>query len=202
MSPTATSTVVSSTCLPVSVFATPVTPGRGINHLAGPSLRGVSETEPTHERERRRAFDLAGRALSSRDRTVAELRSHLERKRVEPELIEVVVEELRGSGLLDDASFAQRFAEDKQTLERWGRERIERDLARRGVPGPLIEAALVDRDSSRELEEALRLLEERVPEAPAGDRERDRVWRMLVRRGYSPELAYDAVRAHARRRAA
>ena len=31
---------------------------------------------------------------------------------------------------------------------------------------------------------------------PSDDRARDRAWRMLVRKGYAPELAYDAVRAH------
>ena len=33
---------------------------------------------------------------------------------------------------------------------------------------------------------------------PCDDRERDRAWRMLVRKGYEPELAYEAVRQHAR----
>ena len=31
-----------------------------------------------------------------------------------------------------------------------------------------------------------------------GDRERDKAWRMLVRRGYEPEIAYEAVRRHER----
>ena len=40
------------------------------------------------DEELRRAFDLAGRALSVRDRSIAELRTYLEGKRVEPDLIE------------------------------------------------------------------------------------------------------------------
>ena len=69
----------------------------------------------------------------SRDRTVAEMRTCLERKRVEPEAIEHAVGELAAAGLLDDARFAERFAEDKRSIDRWGAERIERDLLRRGV---------------------------------------------------------------------
>jgi SOS response regulatory protein OraA/RecX len=42
------------------------------------------------------------------------------------------------------------------------------------------------------------LLEQRHPAAPADDRERDRAWQMLVRRGYTPEIAYDAIRAFER----
>ena len=42
------------------------------------------------------------------------------------------------------------------------------------------------------------LLADGCREPPADDRDRDRAWRMLVRKGYEPELAYDAVRAHER----
>ena len=34
--------------------------------------------------------------------------------------------------------------------------------------------------------------------APGDDRERDRAWRLLIRRGYESELAYEAVRRHER----
>ena len=49
-----------------------------------------------------------------------------------------------------------------------------------------------------ELDTARVLLERRLPQAPRDDRERDRAWRLLVRRGYEPELAYEAVREHER----
>lgn len=131
-----------------------------------------------------------------RDRTVSELRSALERKRVEPEAIDHAVEELKASGLLDDARFAECFAEDKRVLERWGSERIERELHRRGVPPQLIEEAVSSRQREQELRAAVELLAARMPEPPASDRERDRAWRLLVRKGYAAELAYDAVRAY------
>jgi len=146
--------------------------------------------------EAQRALDLAYKALNRRDRTVFELRAHLEGKLVEPDAIEAVVAELQQEGLLDDARFAQRFSEDKRMLERWGAERIERELSRRGVAADLIETAIAARDRDGELEAALALLADKVREPPADDRGRDRAWRMLVRKGYPPELAYDAVRAH------
>ena len=140
--------------------------------------------------------------MSTRDRTVAELRSYLERKRVEPEAIEHAVRELTAAGYLDDARFAHRFAEDKRLLERWGCERIERDLHRRGVPPHLVEAAVSGQEREQELRAAIDLLAERLPAPPVGDRERDRAWRLLVRKGYEPELAYEAVRTHGRQAAA
>ncbi len=150
-----------------------------------------------HGTEAARAVELAYKALSARDRTVVELRACLERKRVEPENIAHAVSELQAAGMLDDARFAQRFAEDKRTIERWGSERIERDLRRRGVPPMLVDAALSGQDRGEEFASAVALLEERIP-PPCDDRARDRAWRMLVRKGYEAEVAYDAVRQHAR----
>ena len=150
------------------------------------------------EEELRRAVDLAYRALASRDRTEAELRAFLERKRAEPGAIGAAIEELRAAGYVDDARYAQRFAEDKRSIERWGRERIERDLVRRGVPAELAAAAADDRDQGDERAAAVQLLAERFRAGLPDDRERDRAWRLLVRRGYAPELAYEAVRSHER----
>jgi regulatory protein len=146
-------------------------------------------------REHERAIQLGHRAVGSRERTVAELRALLERKRVEPEAIDEAVAELRQAGLLDDARYARRFAEDKRELDRWGSERIARELHRRGVAPELIEAAVSDQSRDAELGTALLLLEQRAPSV-RDDRERDRAWRLLVRRGYHPELAYEAVRRH------
>jgi regulatory protein len=154
---------------------------------------------PTAQTERERALQLAYQALGRRERTVAELRICLESKRVGPEAIEAAVEELQASGLLDDARYARRFAEDKRTLDRWGSERIEVDLRRRGVDPAPIEEAVGDRDRGAELASAVVLLEERFAVPPHDDQARDKAWRLLVRRGYAPELAYEAVRAHERR---
>jgi regulatory protein len=150
----------------------------------------------TPEQELRRAFDAAGRALSVRDRSVAELRLYLEGKRVEPEIIDQVVAELERTHVLDDARYAQRFTEDRRELMGWGPERIGQDLSRRGIPAELIEPALAARGREDELEAARGLLAQRF-EILEDDRARNRAWQLLVRRGYDAELAYDAVRAHA-----
>ena len=132
-----------------------------------------------------------------RDRSVAELRTYLEGKRVEPALIDEVVAELSRTRVLDDGRYAERFAEDRRLLDGWGRERIEQDLTRRGIAAELVEAALADRTRNDELAAACGVLAERYGRLD-DDRARNRAWRLLVRRGYDAELAYDAVRAHGR----
>ena len=143
------------------------------------------------------ARDLAWRALNRRERTATEMARLLAGKRVEPSAIDAVVGELREQGYLDDASYAQRFAEDRRRLDAWGADRIERKLLSLGIDRELIAAALGGRDHEEELAAARALLARRFPDPPQTPRERDRALAMLVRKGYDLELAYDALRRHA-----
>jgi regulatory protein len=146
--------------------------------------------------DHQRAFELALRTLNVRERTQAELRASLGRRGFAAEVIEDVMEAVRAEGLIDDAGYARRFAEDRRLLDRWGNERIARDLERRGIERELVEQALAGHGRDEELLAAIELLDRRFPLPFDGDRERDKAWRMLVRRGYEPELAYSAVRKH------
>jgi regulatory protein len=144
------------------------------------------------------ALDLSFMYLGHRDRTVAEVRRHLERKRVEPAGIDAAIEELERMQYLDDARFARRFAEDRRRLDAWGADRIERRLLALGIEPSLAAAAVSDADGHDELAAAVEVLRHRVRHVPRTDRERDRALGVLARRGYELELAYDAVRAFER----
>ena len=146
--------------------------------------------------DHQRALEAALRALAVRERTEHELREWLARRGVDADMADEVVGALRSEGLVDDAGYARRFAEDRRLLDRWGNERIARDLERRGVDRELVEAALAGHGQDEELAVAVSLLDRRFPLPFDGDRERDKAWRMLVRRGYEPEVAYTAVRRH------
>jgi regulatory protein len=145
---------------------------------------------------RQRAFERALKSISVRERTESEVREFLTRRGYEREVIGDVVRSLREEGLVDDAGYARRFAEDRRLIDQWGSDRIARDLARRGIGLELIEGALSGIDTDDEMATAIQLLDRRFPMPFDGDRERDKAWRMLVRRGYQPELAYSAVRRH------
>jgi regulatory protein len=145
------------------------------------------------------ALDLSYRYLGFRDRTVLEVRRHLESKRVEPDTIEQTVAELSDLGYLDDARFAQRFVEDRRTLDHWGNERIERKLLASGIDGDLVATALAAGDEApTQLEAALTILTRRFRTPPETDRDRDRALGFLIRKGYEAETAYDAIRAYGR----
>jgi regulatory protein len=145
------------------------------------------------------ALDLSYRYLGFRDRTVLEVRRHLEAKRVEPDTIEQAVAELSELGYLDDARFAQRFVEDRRTLDNWGNERIERKLVASGIEAELISAALAAGDAAEtQVEAALAILTRRFRTPPETERDRDRALGFLVRKGYELETAYDAIRSYGR----
>jgi regulatory protein len=144
------------------------------------------------------ALDHGFSYLGHRDRTVAEVRRHLERKRVEPAAIDAAIAELERLDYLDDARFARRFAEDRRRLDAWGADRIERRLIALGVEPSVVASAVATGDEHDELAAAVALLRARVRRPPQTDRDRDRALGLLARRGYELELAYDAVRAFER----
>ncbi|TMM04155.1 MAG: RecX family transcriptional regulator, partial [Actinobacteria bacterium] len=111
--------------------------------------------------------------------------------------LEVLTEE----GSVGDARFARLFVQDKRELEGWGRERIRQGLLARGVDRELVEEALSEpapNEEATELDRAVALLSRRFQVPPCERRERDRALGLLIRKGYDPDLALDALVAYAR----
>ncbi|HMS72497.1 MAG TPA: RecX family transcriptional regulator, partial [Baekduia sp.] len=105
------------------------------------------------------ALQRAYRFISKRDRTVSEVRSRLEKAEVDESTAQAAIDELTQLGYLDDARYAQRFAEDRRNLDSWGDDRIDRRLRELGVDRGEIQAALADRgDAPSELDTAVALL--------------------------------------------
>jgi regulatory protein len=159
-----------------------------MSHVIGPSPDGEGVQH---------ALGIAYAYLGRRERTVSEARRNLEKQGLDAAVIDRALAALREEGLLDDARFASLFVQDKRQLEQWGRERIRRGLLARGVDAELIEDALGAGDDT-DLDRALSLLSRRFPSPPRDRRERDRALGVLIRKGYDPELALDALTAYAR----
>ena len=138
------------------------------------------------------AFERALEALAQKERTAAELGAWLAERGFEPAQIADAVERLVAAGALDDEAFARRFAADKRELRGWGPERTREALAGRGLERGLIASAIAE-DHPDQLRRALALLERRG-ETPVDEPSRARALGFLARRGYEPELAYEAVR--------
>lgn len=145
---------------------------------------------PTFEEALGRAYGYLGK----RDRTIAEVRAYLARAEATPELIDMAVGEIVELGYLDDERYSRCFAEDRRNLDGWGAGRIRRRLLELGIDRELAERASQPIDDEQEMTAALVLLRRRLKTPPKDQRERQRALELLVRRGYEPDVAYEAVR--------
>lgn len=138
-------------------------------------------------------LSLALRALERKERTVAEMGSWLRARGVAEQESAEVIDHLVSTGVLDDVRYAQRYAEDKRALKRWGSERIRVALLDRGISPSDVEAAVENGSAEQEIECAVELLQEQG-RSLADALERQRALGILIRRGYESEVAYEAIR--------
>lgn len=135
-------------------------------------------------------YDYALRALSRRMRSVAELK-RLMRPRV-PEgelgelLVELVIRRLKDQNYLNDSSYAVAYSSFRRDNEKFGRRRVITDLKAKGVHGDVIEKAISDAYAGVDEEKLARafLRRKRLKE-PANNRDAARVFRALMRAGFS-----------------
>jgi regulatory protein len=142
-------------------------------------------------------LELALRALGRKERSTAELTRWLAERGVSEEDVTVTVDHLVEVGELDDARFARRYAEDKRELAGWGAERIRESLIARGVESEDIEAAMAADEEPNQIVRAAALLARRASPVDS-DRGRARALGYLTRKGYTFEVAHEAIRAYER----
>lgn len=166
---------------------------------------GESATEPerplTAEERLQHALKLSYQHLTKRDRTISEVRAHLEKREIDEASVTGALAELVEFGYLDDERYAARFVEDKRRLEGWGHLRIEQGLRRTGVDREIADRAVAaDPLRGDEADLAVETLEQRLGgRAPEDDRGRQKALRLLATKGYPLDTAYAAVRTYERR---
>jgi regulatory protein len=171
--------------------------------VGGTAADAATEAERplTAEERLQHALTLAYRHLSKRDRTVSEVRAHLEKREIDETSIAGALRELTEFGYVDDERYATRFVEDKRRLEGWGHLRIEQGLRRTGIPREVADRALAE-DPLRgdEDELAVEALEQRLGgRGLEDDRARQKALRLLATKGYALDTSYAAVRTYERR---
>ena len=144
------------------------------------------------------ALERAFRFIAKRERAVAQVSARLERDGISQPIIAEVVAQMVSDGYLSDQRFAALYAEDRRVIDGWGNERIITNLREAGISSEIIESVVGSRDHADQVGDAIRVLEQRIGVKPSDERERERALGMLARRGYSLEIAYDAVRAFER----
>jgi regulatory protein len=143
------------------------------------------------------AYELALDAMGRKERSTAELATWLRGRGVAGEEVEAAISRLTELGELDDARFALRYAEDKRELAGWGAERIRDALLARSISPEDIEAALAHDSEPDQVRRAIELLIRRGRPLDT-DAARSSALGFLTRKGYSYEIAHEAIRARPR----
>jgi len=168
-----------------------------VGHVLAPH---VLDALRVHDR-RTAVLDRALRLLAVRGRTTSELSRTLQRSTDRPlsEDVSWVINVLSERGYLDDARFANQFVRDHAASRGWGKERLRKELRRRGVAMAHVESALAEAKDDAALDDtraanAVAQKWRRTHAARDPQRDRQRLYSFLARRGFSPDVIRAAMR--------
>jgi len=132
------------------------------------------------------AKELAMRLLAQRERSAGEIRQRLQQKKL-GECVDEVIQSLEKMDYLNDERFARLFTRDKINLNHWGPQRIRSELYGKSVAKDVIERVLKAAFEKEDQQVTIEALIEKKLRGQTAitDKERQRVWNFLTRRGFS-----------------
>jgi regulatory protein len=133
--------------------------------------------------------------LAVRPRSRRELERRLLQARFDPDEVNEVLARLENVGLIDDEAFARRFAEHRFGVRREGSRAVAHGLRAAGISAGLA-VAVSEEAPDDEGDRALELARARATRFTDLDASKafGRLTSLLMRRGYSPEIARGAAR--------
>lgn len=135
-------------------------------------------------------YTAAINSLARRAYSVYEMRTYLERRAEDKDMVKGVLDRLKHLDYLDDARYARQFVRLHTELRKQGAFRIARDLRARGVADRHIEAALAELSPESSESSLVRArLERRIKSlrGPLDDRRIASLYRSLLRAGFSAD---------------
>jgi regulatory protein len=144
------------------------------------------------------ALNRAIRYLGFRSRSQKEVENYLQRKGFCTEVVEEVIEKLKGYGYIDDMTFAKEWVSNRMRNNPKGKRTMVQELRAKGVHQNIIDNIMST--ITDEEEEALALvLVEKYYKRYKGLEEREMVYRIgqaLARRGFQWELIQRVIRRY------
>jgi len=154
--------------------------------LSAPILFGMHSV-PRKLSSEAEIYTVAINSLARRAYSVYEMRTYLERRAEDKDIVKSVLDRLKQLDYLDDARYARQFVRTRAELRKQGAFRIARDLRARGVPDRHIDAALAERSTESDEGAVVRSrLERRIKSlrGPLDDRRLASLYRSLLRAGF------------------
>jgi regulatory protein len=135
-------------------------------------------------------YEYAVGALGRRMRTVAELkrlmRTRIGHQQNGEELMDAVISRLKEQRYLSDTQYAASYSAMRRDGQKFGMMRVVQDLKARGVHGDVIAKAVPQAyEGVSEVEQARAYLARKRAKQPTDEKQAARIFRMLVRAGFS-----------------
>ena len=146
------------------------------------------------ESEKNTALDKALTHLSATRKTEKKIREFLQKKGYLPAAIEYVIEKLRSYGFLNDGEYAEAYVE--QAAKRKGGRLIRMELRSKGVTDAEIDGALEGLDEQTEMQTALALLQKYMRGKTADVQTLQKAYRHLMGKGFSYDVAKEALSSY------
>jgi regulatory protein len=145
-------------------------------------------------------YDYAVASLGRKMRTVAELKRLLRARASNDDdgtlAVEAVIAKLKEQKYLNDSRYAAAYSQYRQSNEKFGRRRVIADLKAKGVHGDVIERAVSNAyEEINEEKLARQFLNRKRLHKPQNERESARVFRMLVRAGFSTNTIFKVLKS-------
>ena len=167
----------------------------GLAAITAVSLR-VGQTLSSAEIERLQGADLEEKAknlalgyIEYRPRSIAETRQHLLKKEYPDDVVERVIARLEAVELLNDATFARYWVEQRETFKPRSKMALQMELRQKGIERELIETAVSEVDELAAATQAAQAKVRRWQNLPKLDF-RKKLGGFLQRRGFG----YDIIR--------
>ena len=132
------------------------------------------------------------RLLSFRPRSESELRSRLAMKKLPAPAIETVIEDLRREKMLDDGRFAKLYALSRIQSGAFGKDRVKRELARKGLSAGDVTEAMESISDIDEYSTAEKMAKRKLATMKSVPREakKRRLHGAMLRRGFSVAVIF------------
>ena len=133
---------------------------------------------------KKRATLRAMHILERTDKTEAQLRRKLEESQYPKEAVESAIAYVTSYGYLDDRRYAEHYIEWKKQGK--GKARLKMELVQKGISREIIEEVLESTDFG-ETREMIRqiILKKRKTDIPMNEKEKQRLYGFLMRKGFS-----------------
>jgi regulatory protein len=170
---------------------------RGDSSAKSKDSTDESPRQLSPERQEQRARNVLLYQLARSAKSAHQLRQILEKREIDSEIAEAVIQRFIEVGLIDDKLFAETIVNSRRKFKGSSKSVIKRELVEKGVGSELIEDVVSEITAADELATATELAIKRIPRLATLERDvrQRRLFGYLSRKGYGSNVVLAACKA-------